>query len=248
MTETDDVRQHLRAFWDRDSHTYDHAEGHWPRSPVVHAAWRGALAALLPPPPARVLDVGAGTGFLSLTLAGLGYQVTASDSAPGMLERIMAKSDGLDIEVVETDATQPPPGPFDAVVERHLIWTLPDPATALTAWRQAAPDGRLVLVESVWGQAADLPQRLRARARRALRTLRRVPDDHHAAYQPGWYEALPFGGGTTPRHLVDLVAENGWGPARLHRLRDVEWAALSTLPPWERLLGVPPHFVIVGGS
>jgi SAM-dependent methyltransferase len=250
MTESDQVRQHLRAYWDRDSRTYDDADSHWPRSPVVNAAWRGALLRLLPPAPARVLDVGAGTGFLSLNLARLGYQVTAVDSAAGMLERLRAKGEdlGVDVQVVEADAAQPPPGPFDAVVQRHLIWTLPDPAAALAAWRQAAPEGRLVLLESVWGGAADLPERLRGKARETLRTLRGRPGDHHAAYEPGWHDVLPLGSGTAPDRLTELVTESPWGPARLYRLRDVEWATSSTLPPWERLFGVSPRFAVVAGS
>jgi SAM-dependent methyltransferase len=248
MTEANRLRQNLRAYWDRDSHTYDNADTHWPRSPAVNAAWRGALVRLLPPPPARVLDIGAGTGFLSLTLARLGYQVTAADSAPGMLEKLKAKATGLDVEAVETDASQPPDGPFDAVVQRHLIWTLPDPAKALAAWRQAAPEGRLVLVESIWGTAADLPERLRGKAREYLRSLRGRAGDHHAAYEPDWYDALPLGSGTTPDALTELVTDSDWGPARLYRLRDVEWAIASTLPPWERLLGVNPRFAVVAGA
>lgn len=91
--------------------------------------------------PARVLDAGAGTGFLSLLLAGQGYQVTAMDLSPGMLEVLRAKAAGLGLEVqaVQADAVSPPDGPFDAVVERHLLWTLPDPGAALAAWRKAAP-------------------------------------------------------------------------------------------------------------
>jgi len=49
---------------------------------------------LLPEPPASVLDVGAGTGFLSLLLAGQGYDVTAVDLSPGMLGQLRGKAAG----------------------------------------------------------------------------------------------------------------------------------------------------------
>ena len=251
MSETDHrLSEHLRGFWDRDSRTYDNADSHHPRSPAVNAAWRGALARLLPPSPARVLDVGAGTGFVSLNLARLGHRVTAVDSAPGMLDRLRAKAadEGLEIQTVEADAADVPLGAFEAVVERHLVWTLPDPPAALASWRRAAPGGRLVLLESVWGGGADLPERLRSRARELVRTVRGRPGAHHASYDPEWHAALPFGSGTSPERLTELVAGSDWGPARLYRLRDVEWATLSTLPPWERLLGVAPRFAVVAGS
>jgi len=81
--------------------------------------------------------MGAGTGFLSLLLATQGYEVTAADFAPGMLARLRAKAAdlGLDIKTVQTDATRPPAGGFDAVVERHLVWTLPDPGPPRVCWR-----------------------------------------------------------------------------------------------------------------
>ena len=42
----------------------------------------GAIFSLLPPPPAKVLDCGCGTGWLSYFLARKGYEVTGQDVAP----------------------------------------------------------------------------------------------------------------------------------------------------------------------
>ncbi|MQA88447.1 MAG: methyltransferase domain-containing protein [Streptosporangiales bacterium] len=247
---TADVREPLRAYWNRDAATYDRAPSHMPRFATEYAAWAAALLRLLPKPPARVLDVGAGTGFLSLLLARLGYRVTALDSAPAMLERVRGKAAdaALEVDVVEADAAEPPDGPFDAVVQRHLLWTLPDPRRALDAWRRAAPDGRLVVFESLWGPASDPAERLRGRARGLVHRLLDRPGDHHAEYDPQWRNALPLGTGTSPESVAALVAESAWGQGRLYRLRDVEWATLTTLPPWERVFGVTPRFALVAGD
>jgi SAM-dependent methyltransferase len=239
----------VREYWDADAATYDHSSDHgWGvLSPAERAAWNAALHRLLPPG-ARVLDVGAGTGFLSLAAARLGHRVTALDLSAGMLARLResAAREGLTVEVVEAPADAPPPGPFDAVVERHLLWTLPDPGAALAAWRSVAPGGRLVLFEGLWG-AADPVEALKARAREGLRRLRREPDHHHSTYHPAVREALPLAGGTHPDRLVELVESAGWGPARLERLRDVEWAMLLRLPPMTRALGATPRFAVVAG-
>src|SRR5580698_6559665 len=135
------ILDEIRTFWDDDAATYDDAPGHHPTSAAAQAAWTAALESLLPAPPARVLDCGAGTGFLSLIAARQGHKVTALDLSPGMLERLRSKAaaEGLGIEVVEGPAEEPPAGPFDVVIERHLIWTLPDPEAALRAWRRVAP-------------------------------------------------------------------------------------------------------------
>lgn len=243
------ISEQVQSFWDIDSVTYDHSPTHHPRTGLELAAWAASLRRLLPAPPARVLDVGAGTGFLSVLLARQGYQVDALDLSPGMLERLRekAKTAGLAITTIVGDATGTPFGPFDAVVERHLLWTLPDPGAALEAWRRSAPEGRLLLVEGVAVAAGGRGEQLRRAGRAALQRLRRE-HDHHAHYDQSLRSQLPLGEGATPERIVALVESSSWGPARLERLRDVEWAAHRALPSVvDRLMGVPPRFAITAG-
>jgi SAM-dependent methyltransferase len=246
--ELTDFTDRVRAYWDADAATYDHSSDHGPGSPAQRAAWNAALHRLLPAAPSRVLDVGAGTGFLSLAAARLGHRVTGLDLSAGMLDRLReaAAGEGLELELVEGGAEAPPNGPFDAVIERHLLWTLPDPGAALAAWRSVAPGGRLILFEGLWGEA-DPVETLRGQAREGLRRLRGEPDHHHGHYDQEVREALPLAGGTHPDRVVELVEAAGWGPACLERLHDIEWTQLLQLPPTARLLGVTPRFAVVAG-
>lgn len=238
----------IRSYWDADAATYDDAPGHRPTAPAVVAAWDAALARLLPSAPARVLDCGAGTGFLSLIAARLGHKVTALDTSPAMLAGLRSRAAdlGLGIEVVEGLASAPPPGPFDVVMERHLVWTLPDPVGTLAAWRNVAPQGRMVLVENLW-PSADPLEALVDKARQLLGRLRSQPDDHHAPYPPEVATRVPLGAGTHPDALVQTAIDAGWPAPRLERLRDVDWATTLGMALPERLLGVRPRFVVTAG-
>lgn len=243
MTEPE-THQTLRRFWDEDAATYDSWPEHRARSATERAAWASELARLLPTAGTRLLDVGAGTGFLSLAAARLGHDVTALDISQGMLARLQGSADreGLKIETVCAPAERPPSGPYDTVVERLMLWTLPDPAAALRAWRQVtAPGGRLLAFESMW-TAAGYGESVRRRARKLMR--RGVTPEHHAPYPDDLIQRLPLVREPSPGRFIAEIEAAGWRNPRLARLRDVEFGRLVALPALEQLFGVTPQYVI----
>ncbi|MBI5959806.1 MAG: methyltransferase domain-containing protein, partial [Chloroflexi bacterium] len=74
-----------RQLWDEAAALFDNEPDHGLRDPVVRAGWTLLLRASLPPAPAVILDIGCGTGSLSLVLAELGYHVTGIDLSPAMI-------------------------------------------------------------------------------------------------------------------------------------------------------------------
>ncbi len=167
--------------WDSAAETFDEAADHGLADPTVRAAWRDLLLGVLPPAPARVADLGCGTGTLSLLLAESGYAVDGVDFSPEMIRRARAKA-GHAATFHVADAAGPPldMGSYDVVLSRHVLWAMPSPAEALARWVELlAPGGRLVLVEGSWSTGAGLTAEttltlVRATGRAA--TLRRLPE------------------------------------------------------------------------
>jgi SAM-dependent methyltransferase len=235
----------IGAWWDADAPVYDAAPGHALSDPLEAACWRRALEATLPPAPAAVLDAGTGTGSVALLAAELGHRVTGVDLSDGMLARARTKAAarGLDVTFVHGPAEEPPPGPFDAVIERHVVWTLPDPAGALRAWRAACrPGGRLVLLEGSWGGEGPFVSAADALAR-VLDGLQGQKSHHHAPYPADL--SLPLQGMTSPAPYIQAVTEAGWIRPRVFRLRDVEWA-IARRQPWPigRLTHRPRYAIV----
>ncbi|MET8138476.1 MULTISPECIES: class I SAM-dependent methyltransferase [unclassified Streptomyces] len=140
--------------WDAESATFDEEPDHGLRDPVVRAAWAARLGSWLPERAGDVLDVGCGTGSLSLIASERRHRVTGVDLSPRMIDLARAKLAGRDAVFLVGDALAPPVGEqrFDVLLSRHVLWALPDPERVLRHWRGLLrPGGRLVLVEGVWG-------------------------------------------------------------------------------------------------
>jgi SAM-dependent methyltransferase len=116
------------------------------------------VTAQLPPAPARVLEVGCGSGRLARALDDLGYRVVAIDPAApeGPIFQAVSLEEFAD------------PGGFDAVVASRSLHHIPDLADAL--WklhRLLVPDGRLIVVEHAFERLDEPTARWYLEKRRA---------------------------------------------------------------------------------
>ena len=118
----------------------------------------GGLFMVLPRAPARVLDLGCGSGWTSVFLARRGYQVTGQDIAPDMIalaeaNRLDSGVSGLDFRVCDYEDL----GfheEFDAAVFYDALHHSDSPAVALeNVYRALKPGGVLVTIEPGVGHA-----------------------------------------------------------------------------------------------
>lgn len=156
-----DTQAHITAFWSTVASDYEAHSGNVAAYGTAgYRRWEDALAEALPPASAEILDVATGTGYVALAAAALGHQVTATDLSPQMLEELNARAAdrGLSVDARLGDAVAPdfPPASFDVVTSRHLLWTLREPARAMTNWRNLLrAGGRLVAVDGFWFAGQD---------------------------------------------------------------------------------------------
>jgi SAM-dependent methyltransferase len=148
--------------WDAAAATFDDEADHGLRDPEVRAAWTALLLPLMPPPSARIVDLGCGTGSLAAVLAEGGHEVVGLDRSGEMVAaaRRKAAASRLRLGLARGDVADPPiaAGSVDVVLCRHVLWALPDRDAALANWtRLLRPGGRLVLVEGDWETGVGLP-------------------------------------------------------------------------------------------
>jgi ubiquinone/menaquinone biosynthesis C-methylase UbiE len=160
MPSVDIVKQQVAAHWGRRAAHFDEDFGHSIRTSAERTAWDRVFAlALGGRQGLAALDIGCGTGFLSLELAARGHHVTGIDFAPQMLALAKEKAATAQatIRFEEVDAENLPfaPASFDLVITRHVLWTLPHPEAAIAEWiRVLRPGGRLAVID---GQSLVAP-------------------------------------------------------------------------------------------
>jgi ubiquinone/menaquinone biosynthesis C-methylase UbiE len=163
--EHDPVKQHIAAHWNRRAAHYDEDFGHSIRTPAERVAWDRILDLILPGAGAfDALDIGCGTGVLSLELASRGHRVIGIDFSPSMIAETRKKAAEHQVAICfqPADAEQLPfaIASFDIAMSRHLLWTLPNPERAMDEWiRVLRPRGRLIVIDSQ-ADVSSLPEPL----------------------------------------------------------------------------------------
>jgi ubiquinone/menaquinone biosynthesis C-methylase UbiE len=196
----DEVKEQVAAHWNRRAPGFDADFGHSIRTAGERAAWDRILDLVVGGRgPLDALDVGCGTGFLSLELAGRGHRVSGIDFAPQMLAEARRKAavQGLAVRFEEGDAEQLPfaAASFDLVMTRHVLWTLPNPEAAIDEWiRVLRPGGRLAVMDSQFDPSV----------------LERSPQNaRSSAEYAGIGDRLPFLGGRPQEEIAALLRAHG---------------------------------------
>lgn len=244
-----DAKTAIGAIWDTAAPEYDGCWGHGLRTPAEKSAWSALLAELLPPSrPVRVLDAGCGSGFLALLLAEAGHRVVGLDLSAGMLAvaRREAVRRGVRPRLIRGDAERPPvaAGAFDAVVSRHLLWTLPEPLAAVRAWSAAlAPGGRVVAIDACW-PPPSLSRRISSRAGRLLGALAGGTD--RGGYPADLAGRLPLHRLPDPEPVRDVFLQAGLTGVSIQPLTGVDRVERSVMPLAQRWQLRPSRYLITG--
>ncbi|MFL5582269.1 MAG: class I SAM-dependent methyltransferase [Gemmatimonadaceae bacterium] len=220
----------------------------------------------------RVLEVGCGTGRISLPLARAGHAVTGVDLSPAMLararEKLAAEPEAVRARValVEGDATRldVPGGPFDLAIApfrvlQHLT-DVDDQLRCLTSVRRhLAPGGRLAfdvfnpsfasMVGDRSAEVEDTPELTLPDGRHLRRTVR-VPQVHFVEQVSDIEIAYYLRTGSATRRVVQAFRMRWYTPRELeHLLARAGYQVEAMYGGFDRrpLTDGAPEIVVVAG-
>jgi SAM-dependent methyltransferase len=203
------------------------------------------LTRVLPPAPARILDVGGATGAYARPLAAAGYAVQVIDPVP---DHVAAAGDLPGVTAVLGDARQlpEPDAAADAVLLLGPLYHLPERADRVAAWREAArvvrPGG--VVAGAVISRFASMldgvVQGFHAEPEFVSMVDRALADGVHrnATARPRWFTSAYF---HRPEEPAAEAADAGLAGARTVAVEGPLWMTRTRLAEFladERLTGI----------
>lgn len=195
------VKELVQQHWNGRATGFDEESQHGIHSDEQHDLWLSVLDEWTGDDARRVLDVGCGTGVVSLLLAELGHDVMGVDFAAEMLERARSKARRTEYSLAfqqgdaETLALRD--DSIELLTARHLVWTLPSPTAALQEWQRVVePGGRILLIEGYWDHDEPWDE------------YERMHDD------------LPMYDGRPPEELREVLVEQGFSEVKYEPLMD----------------------------
>ena len=235
------VKDEIAAYWSERSRNFDEDIAHRIGDGAPAAAWQAMIAAALGPLDGRrVLDLGCGTGEVSRMLRALGAEVTGLDLSEAMLARARAKlgAHRWRAFIGDAEALPDPDGSHDAVVTRHLVWTLPNAPAAFAAWaRVLRPGGRLLVVDGDWVRPTPIGRVKSVIARWLSPTAPHKDEDVKARIQA----QVHYRDGLRVRMLEQDLSRAGFHSFVRHDIAQVYRAQLAGAPLATRLRLTAPH-------
>lgn len=154
-----------------------------------------------------------------------------------MIARARVKLAGRPVRFHLGDAenTMMPDEAYDAVVTRHLVWTLPDPDSAFQDWlRVLKLGGHLLIVDGDWVTKGPMARLLMMLSARIDRLTGSPPLWDEAAHERIMAQ-VHFRDGLTAPRLVKHLAKAGFTDVRAGALAGIRWPQARSATWSERL-------------
>lgn len=215
MLQTDaDVKNAIRSRWNLSSQDYDTYKGHAIKSQGERNAWKRILHDAFPEDNLNILDVGCGTGELSMVLAEMGHNVVGVDLSEKMLSVAIEKARSSRLKtkflVGDAETLKFKDEYFDAVVSRHLLWTLLSPEMAFAEWKRVLKNkGYLAVIDGEWRTSS-----LEGRMRRLISEMGIILVERKNPWRNGYSaelrSRLPYPCGLTVNETIKYFEDYGF--------------------------------------
>ena len=196
--------------------------------------------------------MGTGAGFLALIFAEMGHKVTGVDLSAGMLEKAKynAENMGLEVNFFYGDAENLPfeDNSFDLVVNKFLLWTLPQPSCAVREWRRVLKTGgRLLAIDGDWFDPKPSRRIMRLVSECTERFVKKnrnslIFKDHYGPIK----NSLPLFEEINPKNASLLFLETGFINNEIDPLLEVQKFKKNRQSPIQKILGNNSIFLISG--
>ena len=240
------IKDEIRSYWSMRAETFDESIGHRINEKGEADAWRSLFReALGEASRGSILDLACGTGEISRILLSLGGSVTGIDFAEPMLERARRKNgaakERYQAYACDAEHLLEPDETFDALVTRHLVWTLVDAPAAFAEWhRVLKPRGRLLIIDGDFTHLSPLGRLRVALSRLAGRLSGAQLHGRDRETHRRILSQVFYADGLTLERLTTDLAAVGFGAPRSLCLDSVLIAQMADAPLADRLR-LPAH-------